>query len=72
VYSGVREDSVIKITVKEKNIELILKLRKILFYDRILKRKFEFLTNLFDFRADMITALYKIRLQIDLLLKQLK
>lgn len=42
------------------------------FYDRVNKREFEFLTNLFDMRADLIAALYKIREQIELLFKQLK
>ena len=37
-----------------------------------MKRKFEFLTNLFDLRPDMIAALYKIRWQIELLFRQLK
>ena len=34
--------------------------------------KIEFLTNLFDMRADLVAALYKIRCQIELLFKQLK
>ncbi|MBT2560712.1 transposase [Pedobacter sp. ISL-68] len=37
------------------------------FYDRGHKREFEFITNLFDLRADLIAALYKIRWQIELL-----
>lgn len=49
-----------------------MKLRKVTFYDRANKREFEFLTNLFDLRADMIAALYKVRWQIELLFKQLK
>lgn len=42
------------------------------FYDRVLKRRFEFLTNLFEMRVDLIAAIYKPRWQIELLFKQLK
>ena len=61
VHSGVLEDTIIEVTVKEDDGESQLKLRKVVFYDRILRRKFEFLTNLFDMRPDMIAAIYKIR-----------
>jgi IS4 transposase len=47
-----------------------LKLRKITYYDR--ERTFEFISNLFEFRADTIAALYKLRWQIELLFKQIK
>src|SRR5690554_1076980 len=72
IHSGVLEDIIIEVTVKEDGCEKKLKLRKVVFYDRVLKRKFEFLTNLFDLRPDMIVALYKIIWQIELLFKQLK
>jgi IS4 transposase len=63
---------IIKLTVKQGNSEEALQLRKVRFYDRFLKREFKFLTTLFDFQADMIAALYKIRRQIELLFKQLR
>ena len=73
IHCGVLEDTIIELTVKQENgKDEKLKLRKVRFYDRVLKREFEFLTNLFDFRADMIAALYKVRWQIELLFKQLK
>lgn len=72
IHSGVLEDVIIEILVKENNQTSKLKLRKVRFYDRILKREFEFLTNLFDMRADLIAAIYKLRWQIELLFKQLK
>jgi len=72
IHSGVLEDEMIEITVKENNIESKLNLRKVRFYDRVLKREFEFLTNLFEMRADLVAAIYKLRWQIELLFKQLK
>lgn len=72
VHSGVKEDVIIEIKVKENGKETLLKLRKITFYDRTLKREFEFLTNLFDMRPDLVSAIYKLRWQIELLFKQLK
>ena len=72
IHSGVKEDEIITITVKDDNGQNKLKLRKIRFYDRELKREFEFLTNLFDMRADLVAAIYKLRWQIELLFKQLK
>lgn len=72
IHCGVLEDVIIEVTVKENSSESKLKLRKVRFYDRVLKREFEFLTNLFEMRADLIAAIYKLRWQIELLFKQLK
>jgi IS4 transposase len=72
IHSGVLEDETIELTVKDGSITSKLKLRKIRFYDRELKREFEFLTNLFEMRPDMIAAIYKLRWQVELLFKQLK
>lgn len=72
IHSGVEEDQIIQLTVKQGSKEYTLKLRKVQFYDRNLKRRFEFLTNLFDMRADLVAAIYKLRWQIELVFKQLK
>jgi hypothetical protein len=72
IHNGVLEDEIIEIDVKKGKEISKLRLRKVTFYDRANKREFEFLTNLFDLRADLIAALYKIRWQIELLFKQLK
>jgi hypothetical protein len=72
IHSGVLQDEIIEIIVKENGAESKLKLRKIRFYDRILKREFEFLTNLFEMRPDLVAAIYKLRWQIEMLFKQLK
>lgn len=73
IHSGVQEDTIIELTVKHQGTaDTKLILRKITYYDRELKRKFEFLTNLFDMRPDLVAAIYKLRWQIELLFKQLK
>src|SRR5690606_12417123 len=72
IHNGVLKDDIIEFKVKEGKQTTQLRLRKVVYYDRANKRTFEFLTNMFDIRADLIAALYKIRWQIELLFRQLK
>lgn len=73
IHPGVIKDEMITITVKlEDGKKTKLKLRRLVFWDGQGKRLFVYITNLFEMRADLVVALYKIRWQIELLFKQLK
>jgi Transposase DDE domain/Domain of unknown function (DUF4372) len=71
-HSGIIEDVIIEVKLDRKKQGDKLRLRKVKFYDRTEKREFEFISNLFDLKADFIPALYKLRWQIELLFKQMK
>ncbi len=73
IHSGVIKDEIIKVTVTlENRTKEKLKLRRIVYWDDKDNRLFVYVTNLFDMRADLIVALYKIRWRIETLFKQLK
>lgn len=72
IHSCVLSDEIIEVKVNKGKTKTKLELRKIKYYDREHKRSFEFISNLFEFRADTIAALYKMRWQIELLFKQIK
>ena len=58
IHSGVLEDTIIEVTVKEDDGQGKLMLRKVVFYDRVLKRKFESVsyTHLKD-KLDTVTQI---------------
>lgn len=60
IHSSVLSDKIIEVEITNGSVKTKLKLREIRYYDREHKSSFEFLSNLFDFRADTIAALYKI------------
>jgi IS4 transposase len=61
----VLSDEIIQVEVDKGSMKTKLKLRKITYYDREHKRTLSLLVNLFEFRADTIAALYKLRWQIE-------
>lgn len=73
IHSGVIKDETIRVHVTmDDGRKKTLILRRVVFWDDTGKRLFVYITNLFDLRADLIVALYKIRWQVELLFKQLK
>jgi hypothetical protein len=73
IHPGVIKDEIIRVRVTlDDGQKKALTLRRVVFWDEAGKRLFVYITNLFDLRADLIVALYKIRWQVELLFKQLK
>lgn len=53
IRSGVLQDEIIEIDVNDGKTMSMLKVRKVKFYDRENKIEFEFITNLFEPRANL-------------------
>ncbi len=51
IHSGILSNEIIEFTISGNNSDKKLKLRKATFYDRVLKREYEFLTNLYEMKA---------------------
>ncbi len=70
--SGVLKDEEIFLTYKEDKKEKRLKIRRIAYWDDTKSKLLIFITNNFEFEAEVIALIYKKRWQIELLFKQLK
>ena len=67
------KDQKIQVRYKDENeIEQLLILRRVVYYDKDKDRIFEFVTNIMEMTAEQIGLLYKMRWQIEILIKQLK
>ena len=70
--SGVQKDEEIFLTYKDNGKEMKLRVRRITFYDKDRDKTLVFITNNFEFTAEVIALIYKKRWQIETLFKQLK
>jgi hypothetical protein len=70
--TGVRTDQIVTLTSIKSRKAYPSKLRKIKFYDKDQKRYLVFLTNNFSLSAEVISALYKSRWQVELFFKWIK
>lgn len=74
VDPGVIKDEKIEVTYKEQESKEIktVQLRRIAYWDEKEQRLIVFLTNWMDIRADVVSALYQKRWQIELFFKRIK
>lgn len=70
--TGVIKDEEIFLTYKQDNQEKKLKVRRIAYWDDSRSKLLVFITNNFEFEAEVIALIYKKRWQIETLFKQLK
>ena len=70
--SGVQKDEEIFLTYKEDKEIKTLRVRRVTYYDKESNKTLVFITNNFDFEAEIIALIYKKRWQIETLFKQLK
>lgn len=71
IDKGLISDKVVRI-IGTKSKEYQKELRVVSYYDKKIKRHFQFVTNVFDMTADEITEIYKDRWQIELFFKWIK
>ena len=72
VKAGIRSDQTVMLKGYYAGIDYPEKLRRISYIDKILDKRFIFLTNNFDLPAITITELYRCRWQVELFFKWIK
>jgi putative transposase len=70
--TGVVSDETIVYTSARSSKKPLLPVRKVVYHDAELNRKFTFITNRFDWSADLVAHIYKQRWQVELFFKWIK